>query len=98
MHLIDHLASGCLVQAVDILRDHALELSFCLHFSQLVMRLVGQDSPGIHLLPVKLIKDLGLSLQAGIAQQVFRLIGIEPDIVLIVQSVLAPEIRDPALC
>ena len=98
MYLIDHLAAGQLMQSVYVLGDDAVKLSLCLHLGQFVMGLVGLNAARVHFLAVELVEHLGLALQAGIAQQIFGLIGVKPHIVLVVEAVLAAEIRDSALC
>jgi hypothetical protein len=61
------------------------------------MGFVGCYASCIHFLAVKLVKDLGLMFQTGVAQQIFRLIGVKTNIMLILQPLLAAEIRDSAL-
>ena len=86
------------MQSVDVLRNNTVQFSLLFHLGQFIMCPVGHDAAGIHFLTIELIKNLGFMFKAGMAQKIFRLIGVEADIVLIVQAVLAPEIRDSALC
>ena len=61
------------------------------------MRVIGFYVAGIHLLPVKFIIYLRFINKAAVTQKVFRLVLIELHIPLVVKTVLAPEIGDPAL-
>ena len=62
------------------------------------MRCVRFAAPCVHFLPVELEKHIRMVNQAVMGEQIFRFIFVEADIPLIVQTVLASEIRDPALC
>ena len=97
VYFIDSPAPCFLMQTVNILRDNTVEFSLFFHFRKLYMGPVGKTMPCVHLLAVKLKENLGFMIQAHTAEQVFRLIAVKPHVMLIIQAVLAPEIRDPAL-
>ena len=98
MDLIYDPASRLLMKPVNILRDHSIEFSLRFHFREFIMRPVRSAVPCVHLLSVELKEHLRFMIQAAAAQKIFRLVSVKPHIVLIVESVFTPEIRNAALC
>ena len=96
MDLIDFSAACFLVQPVDVLRHHCIQPAQLLELRQILVGIVRLNGPRVHLLTVELIVDLRFIDQTAVAQKVFRTILVKADIPLIVQSVLAPEIRHAA--
>ena len=90
---LQHLPTpGRLMQAVNILGDHCLQLSGRLHFRELHMRRIGLCIQRQHLILVKLVKLLCLSGQKGMTDDLLGRIFI----FLMIQAVLAAEIRNTA--
>ena len=93
MEFIDFPASGCLVEAVDILGDDSVQLA---HFLQAGQHPVGRVGLGVgeeHLIVVEAVKLLGVFAVKAVAQNGFRRIII----LLVVQPVHTAEIRNAAL-
>ena len=84
------------METVDVLGHHGAQFTFFFELRKIKMGLVWSASPSVQLLPVVLEKDLRLPLEAVAAQQVFRRVPLEIDVVAVVKSVLASEIRYPA--
>ena len=94
-----HVPAPCpLVESVDVLRDYAVQLPGLLHLGKLIMRPVGLNAVGIELLPVEFIEDFRAVFETVYAQKILGRISVELDVVLVIKSVLRPEVRDPALC
>ena len=66
------LASGALMEPVDVLGNDSVKLSGLLHLRKLIMRPVGHDILGIELLPVELIENVRVIDQAINAEQILR--------------------------
>ena len=90
MQLVDHLAAGRLVQPVDVLGDHGLELACPLQLSQFQVGRVGLGPLNEHFLPVEAVKLLRVLGKEGRAEDGLRGIGVG----LVVQSVHAAEVGD----
>ena len=60
------------------------------------VRRVRTDPAGIQLLSVKLEKDIRVTLEAFVTEQIFGRISLESDVVLIVKPVLASEVGHSA--
>ena len=97
VNFLDILAAGSLMEAVDILRDYAVEFPRLLHLSKLIVGPVRLNACGIELLSVELIEDIRVIDKAVDAQEIFRTVSVELDVMLVIKAVFAPEIRDPAL-
>ena len=93
VELIDHLAASGLVEAVDVLGDHGLELAGPLQLSQLQVGGVGLGAVDEHLVPVELVELPGVFYEEAVAQNGFGRIVV----LLAVQAVHAAEVGDAAL-
>ena len=72
MELIHHLAARHLVQPVDILGNHRLELARPLQLGQLLVGGVGLGVQAEHLVPVKPVEIPGVSHKIGMAENGLR--------------------------
>lgn len=81
------------MEAVDILGDHCPEPSLLLQLCQGLMGPVGLRIGEQHLIPVEPVKFLGSSHIEGVAQNGLRRVCI----LLVIQTVSTPEIRDLTL-
>ena len=93
VQLVDDLAPGGLMQAIDVLGDHGLELAGPLQLGQLQVRSVGLGPLDNHLVPVEAVELGGIFLKKRVAQD--RLRGVV--VLLVIQPVGAAEIRDAGL-
>ena len=93
MKLQNRLAARRLVQAVDVLGDDGAEFSRLFQLGQLFVRGIGFCICKKHFVTVKPIKFSGVSAVEGMTQDGFG--GII--ILLMIQTVHTPEIRDAAL-
>ena len=94
MDFIDFIAAGFLVQAVDVLGDHAFQLSCALKLRQFIMSGIGLCPSGVQVFPIVRKENFRLFVKAVIAQQVFRFVFGEALLSLAVEAVLAAEVRD----
>ena len=83
VQFIDELASGCLMEPVDILSHDTDQFSFLFPGSQLHMRSIGFCIERKHLIPVKLEKLLRLCYKECMGQDLLRRIVI----FLVIQAV-----------
>ena len=90
MELVDGLAAGGLVEAVDVLGDHGGELAGLLQLRQLQVGGVGLGPPDEHFLPVEPVELLRVLGKEGVAEDGLRGIGVG----LVVQPIHAAEIGD----
>jgi len=81
------------METVDVLGDHRPEPSLLLQLRQGLMGPVGLCIGEQHLIPVEPVKFLGSSHIEGVAQNGLRRVCI----LLVIQTVGTPEIRDLAL-
>ena len=98
VHLLHVPAARLLVQAVDVLGDHALQPAGGFHLRQFPVGRVGFRSPGIQVFPVIVKEQLRLLAQAFAAEQVFRFVAGKSPVLFPVKAVFASEIRDVAFC
>ena len=90
---LHHLtASRLLMQAVDILRDHRLQLSGLLQLCELPMRRVRLRVQRQHLILIEAVKLLRLPHKEGVTDNRLRRILI----LHMIKAILAPEVRNPA--
>ena len=90
--LQDSLASGGLMESIDILRDHSTHLSGMFQLRQLFMGGVRLSFWEEHLIPVKTEKFFRMGTVKAVAQYGLRRIVV----LLMVQTVHAAEVRNPA--
>ena len=93
-----HLVHGFLMKTVDVLCDDAVELSLQHHFSELFVGSVRFDAFCVHFLTIEFVEHIGMCVETVVGQEIFGRIGVEADIVLIVQAVFRAEIGDAAFC
>ena len=93
MELVDVDAARRLVEPIDVLGHHGLELARLLQLRQLQMGSIGLGVGKEHLVVVEAVELLRILLEEGVAQNGLR--GIL--VLLVVQAVHAAEIRDAAL-
>ena len=93
MELVDVDAARRLVEPIDVLGHHGLELARLLQLRQLQMGSIGFGVRKEHLVVVEAVELLRILLEEGVAQNGLR--GIL--VLLVVQAVHAAEIRDAAL-
>ena len=91
--LQDSLASGGLMQSIDILRDHSMHLSGTFQLRQLFMGSIRLSFWEEHLIPVKTEEFFRMGTVKAVAQYGLRRIVV----LLMVQTIHAAEVRDPAL-
>ena len=90
--LQDSLASGGLMQSIDILRDHSTHLSGTFQLRQLFMGGVRLSFWEEHLIPVKTEEFFRMGTVKAVAQYGLRRIVV----LLMVQTIHASEVRNTA--
>ena len=91
--LIDFLTACRLMKPVDILGDHRQKLPGLLKLGQLLMSRIGLCVQEHHLTFIEFIESLGVPHKEAVAYDLFRRVPV----LLVIDPVRAPEIRDPAL-
>ena len=81
------------MKSVDVLRDHRLQFSGPFQLGQLSVGRVRFHIENQHLILIKTVKFLRVLKEKAVADDGFRRIGV----LLVIETVLTPEIRNPAL-
>ena len=78
------------MKSVDVLRDNTVQLACLLHLGKFIVSTVRFYSVGIELLPVEFIEDFRTVDKAVDAEEIFRAVPVELDVVLISVDTPAP--------
>ena len=98
MDLIHPDTAGLLMKTVDVLGNNTVKFTLAFHPGQGPVGFIGLHLSGVKILTEVGEKDFRLFAEAVIAQEIFRPIAAESLLLLPVEAIFTPEVRDTAFC